>query len=107
MTMDLAIQNQIITQLVLLAEMEPYGISGGTIVVLFKPPPTTTITCPVKIGRFPLDPTLVSTYELHLTLESSKKIEFNLANLISRLQGKKAKLVVDKFSLVKKKLYRS
>merc|ERR1719508_522163 len=70
--------------------------------------PTPTNPSPIKIGRFPLDPTMVSTYELHLTMQPTNQVKLKLANLMRRLQGKKAKLVVDdKFSLVKKKLYRS
>ena len=100
--------NHILNQLVLLAEREPYGVRGGTLVVMFSPPPTSPNTTSIKIGRFPLDPTTVSTFEIHLTLQSTNQVKLKLANLIRRLQGKKAKLVVDeKFTLVKKKLYRS
>jgi len=100
--------DQILTRMVLLAEREPYGVRGGTLVVMFSPPPTTTNPSPIKIGRFPLDPTMVSTYELHLTIQPTNQVKLKLANLMRRLQGKQAKLVVDdKFSLVKKKLYRS
>ena len=36
------------------------------------------------------------------------QVKLKLANLLRRIQGKQAKLVVDeKYSLVKKKLYRS
>jgi len=109
-TMDLPTPtlNHILNQMVLLAEREPYGVRGGTLVVMFSPPPTSPNTTPIKIGRFPLDSTTVSTYELHLTLQSTNQVKLKLANLVRRLQGKQAKLVVDnKFSLVKKKLYRS
>jgi len=110
-TMDLPTHtlNHILNQMVLLAEREPYGVRGGTLVVLFGPPRTTpTSPSPVKIGRFPLDPTMVSTYELHLTLQPTDKVKLKLANLMRRIQGKQAKLVVDEnYSLEKKKLYRS
>jgi len=109
-TMDLPTPtlNHILNQMVLLAEREPYGVRGGTLVVMFSPPPTSSNTTPTKIGRFPLDSTTVSTYELHLTLQSTNQVKLKLANLVRRMQGKQAKLVVDnKFSLVKKKLYRS
>ena len=67
--------NHILNQMVLLAEREPYGVRGGTLVVLFGPPHTTpTSPSLVKIGKFPLDPTMVSTYELHLTLQSTDKV---------------------------------
>ena len=47
-----------------------------------------------------------STYQLHLTLQPTNQVKFKLANLVRKLQGKAAKLVVDnKFFLVKKKLY--
>ena len=100
--------NQILNQMIILAEREPYGVRGGTLVVMFSPSTTSPSTPPTKIGRFPLDPTTVSTYELHLTLQSTNQVKLKLANLVRRLQGKKAMLVVDnKFTLVKKKLYRS
>ena len=109
-TMDLPTPtlNHILNQLVLLAEREPYGVRGGTLVVMFSPPHTSPNTTPIKIGRFPLDPTTVSTFEIHLTLQSTNQVKLKLANLIRRLQGKTARLVVDKkFTLIKKKLYRS
>ena len=99
---------QILNQMIILAEREPYGVRGGTLVVMFSPSTTSPSTPPTKIGRFPLDPTTVSTYELHLTLQSTNQVKLKLANLVRRLQGKKVMLVVDnKFTLVKKKLYRS
>jgi len=101
--------NTIVKKMVVLAEEEPYGIRGGTLVVMFSPPQTSS-TYPTlrKIGRFPMDPTMVSTYELHLTLQESCPVKLKLVNLFRKLQGKAAKLVVDeKFVLVKKKLYRS
>jgi len=101
--------NRIVKQMVVLAEEEPYGVRGGTLVVMFSPPQTAP-TYPTlrKIGRFPMDPTMVSTYELHLTLQEACPAKLKLANLFRKLQGKTAKLVVDeKFVLVKKKLYRS
>jgi len=101
--------NRIVKQMVVLAEEEPYGVRGGTLVVMFSPPQTSP-TYPTlrKIGRYPMDPTTVSTYELHLTLQESCPVKLKLANLFRKLQGKAAKLVVDeKFVLVKKKLYRS
>merc|ERR1719233_1760084 len=94
--------------MVVLAEEEPYGVRGGTL-VMFSPPRTLP-TYPTfrKIGRYPMDATMVSTYELHLTLQESCPVKLKLANLFRKLQGKAAKLVVDeKFVLVKKKLYRS
>jgi len=101
--------HQILNQIIILAEREPYGVRGGTLVVMFSPSTTSTSTTTLtKIGRFPLDPTTVSTFELHLTLQSTNQVKLKLANLVRRLQGKKAMLVVDnKFTLVKKKLYRS
>jgi len=101
--------HQILNQMIILAEREPYGVRGGTLVVMFSPSTTpNSSTTPTKIGRFPLDPTTVSTYELHLTLQPTSQVKLKLANLVRRLQGKKAMLVVDnKFTLVKKKLYRS
>merc|ERR1719427_328436 len=100
--------NRIVKQMVVLAEEEPYGVRGGTLVVMFSPPQTSPTYPTIKIGMFPMDPTVVSTYELHLTLKEACPVKLKLANLFRKLQGKAAKMVVDeKFGLVKKKLYRS
>jgi len=109
LSLPTTIMNHILNQMVTLAEQEPYGVKGGTLVVMFSPPSTSpTFPTPIKIGRFPLDPTKVSTYELHLTLQENCTVKARLANLIRKVQGKAVKVVVsDKFVLVKKKLYRS
>jgi len=109
MNLPTTIMNHILYQMVTLAEQEPYGVKGGTLVVMFSPPSTSpTFPTPIKIGRFPLDPTKVSTYELHLTLQENCAVKVRLANLIRKVQGKVSKLVVsEKFVLEKKKLYRS
>jgi len=100
------VKKNILDQLVLLAENEPYGVRGGALVVMFSPSPTSPN--PIKIGRFPLDSSVVSTFELHLTLQPTRQVKQKLANLIRKLQGKATILEVDeKFVLVKKKLYRS
>jgi len=97
--------DQILTKIILLAEREPYGVRGGTLVVLFSFSPD---QAPVKIGRFQLDPSKVSTYELHLTLRCLDQMKLKLKNMLRKLQGKQPKFVVDdEFLLVKKKLYRS
>jgi len=97
--------DEILTKIILLAEREPYGVRGGTLVVLFSFSPGQPS---VKIGRFQLDPSKVSTYELHLTLHCLDHMKLKFKNLLRKLQGKPQKLVVDDdFSLVKKKLYRS
>jgi len=99
-----------------LGEQEPYGVKGGTLILKFgnaepgiesleNPSETLNFT---KIGRFPLNPAVTSTFELHLTLYPSTCVKHKLANFIRKLKGKPCKLVVgDKFSLTKKKLYRS
>jgi len=107
---DAAVQ-AIVAKLVGLSESEPYGVRGGTLVVLFDPAPRTT-NPPVKIGRFPLGSGAVPTFELNLTLQVSTavtaRIRHGLANLVHKLGGKPAKVRVDpKFQLTKKKLYRS
>ena len=100
--------SSIASQIVILAEREPYGVRGGTLVVMFGPPLSSPNSKSEKIGKFPLDRSVVSTYELHLTLRPIEQIRLKLTNLVRRLQGKKGKVVVDeKFTLEKKKLYRS
>jgi len=110
LSLPVDVMNQILIQMVILAEQEPYGVKGGTLVVMFSPPKISSrITrAPIKIGRFPLDPTTVSTYELHLSLQETCPFGLKLANVFRKIQGKAVKLVIDeKFVLVKKKLYRS
>ena len=109
MSLPTTVMNHILNQMVTLAEQEPYGVKGGTLVVMFSPSLTSpTYPTPIKIGRFPLDPTKVSTYELHLTLQLNCAVKVKLANLIRKLQGKAVKLEVsEEFILEKKKLYRS
>jgi len=100
--------SSIASQIVILAEREPYGVRGGTLVVMFGPPLSSPNSKSEKIGKFPLDPSVVSTYELHLTLRPIEQVRLKLVNLVRRFQGKKGKVVVDeKFTLEKKKLFRS
>jgi len=109
MNLPIPVMNHILNQMVILAEQEPYGVKGGTLVVMFSPPSTSpTSPAPVKIGRFPFNPNMVSTFELHLTLQRNCTFKVKLANIVRKVQGKAMKLVLsDKFSLEKKKLYRS
>lgn len=101
--------NTILQQIVILAAPEPSGVRGGTLVVLFEPPhPANRQGPPVKIGRYPMDPGMVSTFELHLTLQVGRHIRQRLADLVRRMQGKSVTMQVDhQFLLIKKKLYRS
>jgi len=108
---EAAVVQAIVASLVGLSESEPYGVRGGTLVVLFNPAPRTA-NPPVKVGRFPLGSGAVPTFELHLTLQVSTavtaRIRRGLANLVHKLGGKPAQVRVDpKFQLTKKKLYRS
>jgi len=101
--------NKILKQLVNLGESEPYGVRGGTLVVMFCSSSSThSNLAPVKIGKFPLDPQTVSTYELHLTIKSTNQLKLKVANILRRIQGKNGRLIVDDdYCLEKKKLYRS
>jgi len=108
-SLSIPVMNHILNQMVILAEQEPYGVKGGTLVVMFSPPSTSpTSPAPVKIGRFPFNPNTVSTFELHLTLQRNCSFKVKLANFVRKMQGKTMKLVLsENFSLEKKKLYRS
>lgn len=102
--------SSILRSIVLLAESEPYGVRGGTLVVLFSPSPCSSqgSSSPVKVGSFPLDSGKVATFELHLHLTPLNNTKQKLANLARRMTGKPDKIVIDhKFSITKKKLYRS
>ena len=106
----------VLLDMVNLGEQEPYGIMGGTLILNFGNADCGSGNSDVinnslsltKIGRFPLNTSVVSTFELHLTLYHSTHVKHRVANLIRKLKGKPTKLVVgDKFTLIKKKLYRS
>jgi len=93
----------IVESVVRLGESEPYGVQGGNLVVLFSPPGCPTI----RVGSFPLDPTRVATFQLRLVLHPQVGPRAKLANLLRKLGGKREKVVMEKFELTKKKLYRS
>eukprot|EP00092_Neocalanus_flemingeri_P038690 GFUD01042125.1.p1 GENE.GFUD01042125.1~~GFUD01042125.1.p1 ORF type:complete len:197 (+),score=46.16 GFUD01042125.1:227-817(+) len=106
----------ILGDMVHLGEQEPYGILGGTLMVNFGKTEYVTDNSDsvnssssfTKVGRFPLNPDITSTFELHLTFYPSTQVKHKVTNLLRRLQGKPPLLVVDqKFNLTKKKLYRS
>ena len=108
--------NNLASELVYLGEQEPYGVMGGTLILNFgsiikeRSTKGAEIESPkfIKIGNFPLEENLVSTYELHLTLFPCNKFKHKVENLIRKLRGKPAKIVVcERFSLTKKKLYRT
>lgn len=109
--MDAVSLNAIVKELVCLSEQEPYGVRGGTLVVLFNPAPTDR-KAPTKIGRFPIDQGTISTFELHLNIQAttavSGRLKSSLANLVRRMGGRQEQVIIDsKFVLTKKKLYRS
>lgn len=94
----------LLKEIVELGESEPYGVRGGTLVVMF----VDRLGKTHKIGKFALDPTTISTYELHIQLFEDKHVKVKLAALIRRLAGRSQQLMVDShFQLKKKKLYRS
>jgi len=101
----------ICTKIITMAEQEPYGVRGGTLVVSFSSRPNDKLA-PLKIGMFPLDKVTVPTFELHLTLQATSsvtdRIKLSLRNLVRKMGGKPTQMVVDpKFDLNKKKLYKS
>ena len=53
--------SRIVSELVSLSEVEPCGVRGGTIVVLFS-------SDPQSVGRIRVDPSTVSTFQLSLTI---------------------------------------
>lgn len=95
---------KILQEIVYLGEREPYGIRGGTLVVLFSDCSGTVH----KIGRFPLDAGTVPTYQLHLTLRENKNFKIRMENLVRRVSGQgPVALLSPAYTLTKKKLYRS
>jgi len=108
---DASTINAIFSSVVALSESEPYGVRGGSLVVLFAPAPNSKDT-PVKIGHFPMDPSTVATFELHLTIQASMavttRVRQTLTNIVRKIGGKPTQVHIDpKFKLIKKKLYRS
>jgi len=108
---DASTINAIFSSVVALSESEPYGIRGGSLVVLFAPAPNSEDS-PVKIGKFPLDPCTVTTFELYLTIQANTavgtRVRETLTNFVRKIGGKPTQVHIDpKFKLIKKKLYRS
>lgn len=108
---DASTINAIFSSVVALSELEPYGVRGGSLVVLFAPAPNSKDT-PVKIGHFPMDPSIVTTFELHLTIQASMavttRVRQTLTNIVRKIGGKPTQVHIDpKFKIIKKKLYRS
>ena len=109
-----AVLLKIISQILLMSEPEPCGLRGATIVVSLSQPShspgdnSEEKQRPVKIGRFKVDQTAVSTFELHLTLTLNHGLGLKLHNFVRKIQGKLASVRVDaEFSLEKRQLYRS
>ena len=80
-----AVLLKIISQILLLSEPEPCGLRGATIVVLLSQPSPCDVSSEedshnVKIGRFKVDQTAVSTFELHLTLQLNHGLGLKLHN---------------------------
>jgi len=108
--------NNVVSELVLLGEQEPYGVMGGTLILNYgsilkeksEKGKESQVPKIVKIGKFPLGLGLASTYELHLTLYPSNHVKHKLVNLIRKLKGEPLKTVIcERFTMTKKKLYRS
>lgn len=106
----------VLMDMVNLGEQEPYGVMGGTLIINFGNADSGIGNSDVinnslsftKIGRFPLNTSVTSTFELHLTLYPSTHVKHKVGNLIRKLKGRPTKLVVaEKYTLTKKKLYRS
>ena len=106
----------VLVDMVNLGEQEPYGVQGGTLILYFGNAEyimdNSDNICNslsfTRMGRFPLNMYITSTFELHLTIYPSTHLKHKLANLVRKLKGKPPKLVVgEKFTLTKKKLYRS
>jgi len=96
--------SKIIKELVYQGEREPYGVRGGTLVVLF----CDRLGNETKMGKFPMDVNTNSTYEMHLTLKQDANLKVKMANMMRKMAGLEPVMVLSpSFKLEKKKLYRS
>ena len=92
--------SRIVSELVSLAEVEPCGVRGGTIVVLFSSDPQQ------PVGKIRVDPGTVSTFQLSVTILPQTDFRTKIVNFLRKVRGKQAKIVVDQsFSIEKKKLF--
>ena len=92
--------SRIVSELVGQSELEPCGVRGGTIVVMFSSPQSH------PVGRIRLDPGTVPTFQLNLTLLPQTDFRTKIVNFLRKVRGKPAKIVVDpNFSIEKKKLF--
>merc|ERR1719221_144417 len=97
--MEPGLTARIVSQLVSLSEVEPCGVRGGTIVVMFSSEPH-----PVR--RIRIDPGTVPTFQLSLTILPLTDFRTKIVNFLRKVRGKQAKIVVDpNFSIEKKKLF--
>jgi len=96
--------SKIIKELVYQGEREPYGVRGGTLVVLF----CDRLGKQTKMGKFPLDAYTNSTYEMHLTIHQDTNIKVKMENLVRKMTGlEPIMMLAPEFKLEKRKLYRS
>merc|ERR1712228_404899 len=104
----------IVTDIVNTGEQELYGVRGGTLVVymgnkkseLGRSTRTNIGDTRTKLGAYKFDASIISTYELHLTIFPSLGFACKLTNILRKVAGNSAKLVLsEKFILEKKKLY--
>ena len=107
--------DDIIDDVIHLGEEEPYGVNGGVLVVHFgsneeelreSVDNVNDNQVPVRIGKFDISSSTISTFQLHLMLIPSTNLKHKMANLVRRFQAKPPVMVVDqRFKLTKKKLY--
>ena len=99
METPLGLISRIVSEVVRLSELEPCGVRGGAIVVMFSPNPH-------PVGRIQLDPSTVPTFQLNLTIFPLTDFRTKIVNFLRKVRGKQAKMVVDpNFSIEKKKMF--
>ena len=93
----------LVSDMIRLGDQEPGGVRGGALVVNFVDISEEM----TRIGKFPLGTDTNPTFELHLTLRSSRNVLHKVANLVKRMQARPAEMFLDeKYKLEKRKLYR-
>ena len=101
-----SVLDEVVHDILRLAEPEPYGVRGATIVLNLLEGKKSAKERP--IGAVAVDTSTVSTFRLHLTLREESSLAVTFKNWLGQLTGgSQAKVMGPKFTLRKEQLYRT